>query len=45
MTNIVDYWKRRVVRATDSYRVSKRLTLDLGVRFYFQTPQVDENGT
>ena len=44
MTNIVDYWNVEWF-AQDSWRVNKRLTLDLGVRFYYQTPQVDENGT
>ena len=44
MTNIVDYWNVEWF-VQDSWRVNRRLTLDLGVRFYFQTPQVDENGT
>jgi hypothetical protein len=43
-TNIVDYWNVEWF-AQDSWRVNKRLTLDLGIRFYHQTPQVDENGT
>jgi outer membrane receptor protein involved in Fe transport len=29
----------------DNWRVNKRLTLDVGVRFYHQTPQVDNNHT
>ena len=29
----------------DNFRVNKRLTLDFGVRFYHQTPQVDNNTT
>ena len=29
----------------DNWRVNKRLTLDLGVRFYHQTPQGDLNNT
>ena len=44
MTNIVDYWNHEWY-AQDNWRVSRRLTLDLGIRFYHQTPQVDEAGT
>ena len=40
----MDYWNVEWF-AQDSWRVNKRLTLDLGIRFYHQTPQVDENGT
>jgi len=29
----------------DNWKVNRRLTLDLGVRFYHQTPQYDLNGT
>ena len=29
----------------DNWKVNRRLTLDLGVRFYHQTPQVDLNNT
>ncbi len=29
----------------DNWRVTRRLTLDLGIRFYHQTPQYDANGT
>ena len=29
----------------DNWKVNRRLTLDLGVRFYHQTPQADLNGT
>ncbi len=44
LANTVDYWNSEWF-VQDSWRVSKRLTLDLGVRFYHQSPQVDENGT
>lgn len=44
MTNIVDYWNIEWF-VQDNWKVNRRLTLDLGVRFYRQTPQVDENGT
>ena len=44
MTNIVDYWNIEWF-LQDNWKVTRRLTLDLGVRFYRQTPQVDENGT
>src|SRR5207244_2515990 len=27
----------------DNWRVSRKLTLDIGVRFYHQSPQVDQN--
>ena len=43
-TNIVDYWNVEWF-VQDNWKVNRRLTLDLGVRFYHQTPQVDENGT
>jgi len=29
----------------DNWRVTRRLTLDLGIRFYHQTAPIDENGT
>ncbi|HKV46819.1 MAG TPA: TonB-dependent receptor [Candidatus Acidoferrales bacterium] len=29
----------------DNWRITPRLTLDLGIRFYHQTPQYDANGT
>jgi hypothetical protein len=29
----------------DNWRLTRRLTLDLGVRFYHQTPQIDNNDT
>ncbi len=29
----------------DNWKVNRRLTLDLGVRFYHQTPQIDYNNT
>ncbi|HVY92206.1 MAG TPA: TonB-dependent receptor, partial [Bryobacteraceae bacterium] len=44
LANIVDYWNSEWY-VQDSWKASKRLTFDLGVRFYYQTPQVDENGT
>ncbi|HVY93650.1 MAG TPA: TonB-dependent receptor, partial [Bryobacteraceae bacterium] len=44
LANIVDYWNSEWY-VQDSWKASKRLTFDLGVRFYNQTPQVDENGT
>ncbi len=44
LANIVDYWNSEFY-VQDSWRASRRLTFDLGVRFYHQTPQVDENGT
>jgi len=44
LANIVDYWNSEWY-VQDSWRASRRLTIDLGVRFYHQTPQVDENGT
>ena len=44
LANIVDYWNSEWY-VQDSWKASKRLTFDLGVRFYHQTPQVDENGT
>jgi len=31
--------------AQDNWKVNRRLTFDLGVRFYHQTPQYDLNGT
>jgi hypothetical protein len=38
------YWNAEVY-VQDNWRVSQRLTLDFGVRFYHQTPQVDINNT
>lgn len=38
------YWNAEVY-VQDNWRVNQRLTLDLGVRFYHQTPQVDINNT
>jgi hypothetical protein len=44
LANTVDYWNSEWF-VQDSWKVSRKLNLDLGVRFYHQTPQVDENGT
>ncbi|HVW08726.1 MAG TPA: TonB-dependent receptor, partial [Bryobacteraceae bacterium] len=44
LANIVDYWNSEWY-VQDSWKASKRLTFDIGVRFYNQSPQVDENGT
>lgn len=38
------YWNAEVY-LQDNWRVSRRLTLDFGVRLYHQTPQVDINNT
>ena len=38
------YWNAEVY-VQDNWRVNQRLTLDFGVRFYHQTPQVDINNT
>jgi hypothetical protein len=38
------YWNAEFY-LQDSYRVNRRLTLDLGLRVYHQTPQVDTNHT
>ncbi|HEY4089634.1 MAG TPA: carboxypeptidase-like regulatory domain-containing protein, partial [Bryobacteraceae bacterium] len=38
------YWNAEFY-VQDSWKVNRRLTLDLGVRFYHQTPQVDLNKT
>lgn len=40
----VAYWNAEFY-VQDNWRVSSRLTLDLGLRFYHQTPQVDLNKT
>jgi Carboxypeptidase regulatory-like domain len=40
----VAYWNAEFY-IQDNWRVSSRLTLDIGVRFYHQTPQVDINKT
>jgi Carboxypeptidase regulatory-like domain len=40
----VKYWNTEFY-VQDNWRVSPRLTLDLGVRFYNQPPQNDVNGT
>ena len=40
----VAYWNAEFY-IQDNWRVSQRLTLDLGLRFYHQTPQVDINDT
>jgi hypothetical protein len=44
LANTVDYWNSEWF-VQDAWRVSRKLTLDLGVRFYHQSPQVDQNGT
>lgn len=38
------YWNAEIY-VQDNWRVTQRLTLDFGVRFYHQTPQVDINNT
>jgi hypothetical protein len=38
------YWNAEFY-VQDNWRVTKRLTLDYGIRFYHQTPQVDTNDT
>jgi hypothetical protein len=38
------YWNAEVY-VQDNWRVNQRLTLDFGMRFYHQTPQVDINNT
>ncbi len=38
------YWNAEFY-VQDNWRVNQRLTLDIGVRFYHQTPQVDINNT
>jgi hypothetical protein len=38
------YWNAEFY-IQDNWRVSRRLTLDYGVRFYHQTPQIDTNKT
>ncbi len=40
----VKYWNAEFY-IQDNWRVTQRLTLDIGLRFYHQTPQVDINGT
>ena len=40
----VKYWNAEFY-VQDNCRVSRRLTLDYGMRFYHQTPQVDTNNT
>jgi hypothetical protein len=40
----VAYWNAEFY-IQDNWRVSSRLTLDIGLRFYHQTPQVDVNNT
>jgi hypothetical protein len=39
-----EYWNFEFY-GQDNWKVNRRLTLDLGVRFYHQTPQYDLNGT
>ena len=38
------YWNAEFY-VQDNWRVNKQLTLDYGIRFYHQTPQVDTNNT
>jgi Carboxypeptidase regulatory-like domain len=38
------YWNLEMY-VQDNWRVNRRLTLDFGVRFYHQTPQIDVNNT
>ena len=40
----VQYWNVEFY-VQDNWKVNRRLTLDVGVRFYHQTPQVDLNNT
>jgi len=40
----VAYWNAEFY-IQDNFRVSRRLTLDYGMRFYHQTPQIDLNQT
>jgi hypothetical protein len=40
----VAYWNAEVY-VQDNWRINRRLTLDLGIRFYHQTPQEDLNKT
>ena len=40
----VGYWNAEWY-AQDNWRVNSRLTLDIGLRFYHQTPQADGNNT
>lgn len=40
----VKYWNAEWY-VQDNWKVNRRLTLDLGVRFYHQTPQIDLNNT
>ena len=40
----VKYWNAEWY-AQDNWRITPRLTLDVGLRFYHQTPQVDYNDT
>lgn len=40
----VTYWNHEFY-VQDNWRVNRRLTLDYGIRFYHQTPQVDANDT
>ncbi len=40
----VTYWNAEFY-LQDNWKVNRRLTLDVGVRFYHQTPQIDHNNT